>query len=160
MWSMPLRRRLTATASLLLSAALVPTSLFGLNPRKSLTQYTRTVWTQAQGLAQDTIRAITQTADGYLWLGTDEGLARFDGFEFKVFSRPGSDLPANSIAALAASPDGTLWIGTSSGLGQYRDGHFRIYTTKDGLPDDDIRDLYSDHSGTLWIVAGADVCRF
>src|SRR6185295_1850381 len=56
--------------------------MFGLNPGKSLTQYTRNVWTQAQGLPQDTIQAITQTSDGYLWLGTDEGLARFDGYEF------------------------------------------------------------------------------
>ncbi|HEX8871680.1 MAG TPA: two-component regulator propeller domain-containing protein, partial [Candidatus Acidoferrum sp.] len=50
---------------------------FGLDPRKALTQYSRTVWTQEHGLPQDTIRAVTQTTDGYLWLGTDEGLARF-----------------------------------------------------------------------------------
>jgi ligand-binding sensor domain-containing protein len=43
---------------------------------------TRTIWTQAQGLTQDTIRAIAQTRDGYLWVGTSEGLARFDGYEF------------------------------------------------------------------------------
>src|SRR5712691_6592901 len=52
--------------------------LLALDPLKALTQYTRTAWTQADGLPQDTIRAITQTQDGYLWLGTDEGLARFD----------------------------------------------------------------------------------
>ena len=52
-----------------------------LDPHKTLTQYSRKVWTQEHGLPQDTIRAITQTADGYLWLGTDEGLARFDGYE-------------------------------------------------------------------------------
>src|SRR5580658_7301915 len=143
-----------------IAAACLTLPAWGLDPHKTLTQYSRHVWGQQDGLPQDTIKSITQTSDGYLWLGTDEGLARFDGFEFKVFSRPGSDLPTNSIAALAASPDGTLWIGTSTnGLGQYRDGHFRIYTTKDGLPDDDIRDLYSDHAGTLWIVAGTDVCR-
>jgi signal transduction histidine kinase/ligand-binding sensor domain-containing protein len=148
-----------ARLAIWIAAACLVSTAWALDPHKTLTQYSRHTWGQQDGLPQDTIKSITQTADGYLWLGTDEGLARFDGFEFKVFSRPGSDLPANSIAALAASPDGTLWIGTSSGLGQYRDGHFRIYTTKDGLPDDDIRDLYSDHSGTLWIVAGTDVCR-
>src|ERR1700686_4688410 len=99
MWSMPLGRRFVATASLLLSAALVPTSLFALNPRKSLTQYTRTVWTQAQGLPQDTIRAITQTPDGYLWLGTDEGLARFDGYDFVTFTKDNGSLPSNSITS-------------------------------------------------------------
>ena len=53
-----------------------------LNPSKALTQYSISHWTQEQGLPQNTISAIAQTADGYLWLGTDEGLARFDGYEF------------------------------------------------------------------------------
>src|ERR1041385_4266509 len=66
--------------------ALLAPSALALNPAKSLTQYTRTVWTQEHGLPQDTIRAIAQTTDGYLWLGTDEGLARFDGYEFVVFN--------------------------------------------------------------------------
>ena len=91
-------------------------NLAALNPAKSLTQYTRTVWTQEHGLPQDTIRAIAQTTDGNLWLGTDEGLARFDGYEFAVFNKDNGDLPSNSIAALAAAPDGGLWIGTSNGL--------------------------------------------
>ena len=132
---------------------------WALDPHKTLTQYSRHVWGQHDGLPQDNVKSIVQTPDGYLWLGTDEGLARFDGFDFTVFSRPTSDLPANLITALAASPDGSLWIGTANGLGLYRDQHFRTYTVKDGLPDNDIRDLYSDHAGTLWIVAGVDVCR-
>ena len=56
-----------------------------LNPNKSLTQYSVTVWTQQQGLPQDVIRAVTQTSDGFIWLGTDEGLARFDGYQFAPF---------------------------------------------------------------------------
>ncbi len=126
-----------------------------LDPRKSLTQYSRTVWTQERGLPQDTIRAITQTKDGYLWLGTDEGLARFDGYEFIVYSKSNGDLPDNSITALTAANDGSLWIGTTNGLTQYRDGRFRTYTMKHGLPDSAITALYSDHDdGDLWIIAG------
>src|SRR6476646_4124974 len=121
----------------LVPALLVP-SAFALNPAKSLTQYTRTVWTQEHGLPQDTIRAIAQTNDGYLWLGTDEGLARFDGYEFVVFNKDNRDLPSNSITALAAAPDGSLWIGTMGGLASYRGRHFRTYTTRDGLPDEGI----------------------
>src|SRR6266498_3530778 len=85
------------------------THSYALDARKALTQYSRTVWTQQQGLPQDTIRAITQTADGYLWLGTDEGLARFDGYEFVVFNKDKGGLPGNSVTALAAAADGTLW---------------------------------------------------
>src|SRR5712664_521746 len=87
-----------------------------LDPHKSLTQYSRTTWTQQQGLPQDTIRAIAQTTDGYLWVGTDEGLARFDGYEFEIFGKDHGGLPSNSITALAAANDGSLWIGTTSGL--------------------------------------------
>ena len=141
------------------SACLIQPS-WALDPHKTLTQYSRHVWGQQDGLPQDTVKSITQTPDGYLWLGTDEGLARFDGFEFTIFSRPTSDLPANSINALASSPDGSLWIGTANGLGLYRNRRFRTFTVKDGLPDDDIRDLYSDHAGTLWMISGVDVCRF
>src|SRR2546423_2211141 len=98
-----------------------------LNPGKSLTQYTRTIWTQEQGLPQDTIRSIAQTADGYLWLGTDEGLARFDGYEFVIFNKDNGDLPSNSITALSAGADGSLWIGTANGLTRYQDKRFTTY---------------------------------
>lgn len=133
---------------------------FGLDPRKALTQYSRTLWTQEHGLPQDTIRAITQTTDGYLWLGTDEGLARFDGYEFTVFDKDHYNLPTNSITALAAGPDGSLWIGTSNGLTRYRNKQFQTYSTRDGLPDDAIADLCVDHRGALWVVAGVDLARF
>ena len=74
--------------------------LFALNPQRTLTQYTHTIWTEEHGLPQDTIHAITQTKDGYLWVGTDEGLAQFDGYEFTVFSKGNGSLPSDSINAL------------------------------------------------------------
>jgi signal transduction histidine kinase/ligand-binding sensor domain-containing protein len=151
----------TARRSLFLAFVfLLVRHALALDPRKALTQYAEKVWTQEHGLPQDTIRAITQTTDGYLWLGTDEGLARFDGYDFVVFDKDHNNLPANSIAALAAGADGALWIGTTNGLTRYRDKKFYTYTTKDGLPDDSIADLTVDHTGTLWAVVGVDLVRF
>jgi len=152
--------RLRPILLLLAAASLVPQTAHGLDPRRSLSQYSRGVWTQEQGLPQDTIRAIAQTADGYLWLGTDEGLVRFDGYEFVLFGKEEHSLPSNSITALAAASDGSLWIGTSDGLTLYRDRQFRTFTTKQGLPDNDITSLYQDHEGTLWIVAGVNLSRY
>jgi signal transduction histidine kinase/ligand-binding sensor domain-containing protein len=136
------------------------TAAGAIEPYRSLTQYSRKVWTQAEGLPQDTITAIAQTTDGYLWLGTEEGLARFDGHEFTVFDKHAGDLPANSITALAAAPDGGVWIGTAAGLTQYRDQRFRTFTTRDGLPADAVTMLYADREGVLWIAAGGWLSRF
>jgi ligand-binding sensor domain-containing protein len=113
-----------------------------LNPSKALTQYSISHWTQEQGLPQNTISAIAQTADGYLWLGTDEGLARFDGYEFVVFNRDAGKLPSNSILALVAGPDGALWIGTPNGLTEYHNRTFRTYTQKEGLPGNSVSSLF------------------
>ena len=118
------------------------------------------MWTQDRGLPQDTIRAITQTKDGYLWLGTDEGLARFDGYEFVVYNKANGDLPDNSITSLAAASDGALWIGTQNGLVEYRNRRFRVYTAREGLPDSAITNLYADPSGAVWVISGVYLCRF
>src|SRR5581483_5755975 len=137
-----------------------PVSTYALNPSKALTQYSVTVWSQQNGLPQDTVRAITQTPDGFLWLGTDEGLARFDGYEFVAFGKSQGGLPANSVNALAAGPDGSLWIGTPSGLTRYAHGQFRTFTQRDGLPGNAVSALLVDHAGILWVVAGGSLSRF
>jgi ligand-binding sensor domain-containing protein/signal transduction histidine kinase len=148
------------TAAIFALAAWLAPGALALDPRMSLTQYSRTIWTQESGLPQDTIRTITQTTDGYLWLGTDEGLARFDGYEFVVYNKANGDLPDNSITALAPANDGSLWIGTSNGLTQYRQGRFRTFTVKQGLPDAAITALHADREGALWVVAGVYLSRF
>ena len=86
-------------------------------------------------------------------MGTEEGLARFDGYEFTIFNKDHGDLPSNSVTALAAGADGTLWIGTTSGVVRYSADTFHTYTASDGLPVDMINDVYVDHAGTAWIVA-------
>lgn len=138
----------------------IATNSYALNPAKALTQYSVTVWSQQQGLPQDTIRAITQTTDGFLWIGTDEGLARFDGYEFVAFGKGPGGLPSNSVNVLAAGPDGSLWIGTSGGLTRYTHGRFQTFTQKDGLPGNPITDLFVDRAGALWVVAAGNLSRF
>lgn len=131
-----------------------------LSPSRALSQYTRTVWTQEHGLPQDTVRAIAQTKDGYLWLGTDEGLAQFDGYDFVVFNKENGALPSNSVAALWAARDGSLWIGTLGGLTRYRNGKFTTFTKKDGLSETSINAITEDQSGAIWVIAGVYVNRF
>jgi ligand-binding sensor domain-containing protein len=135
------------------SALTVSSELFALDPQKNFTQYTRTVWTQAQGLPQDTIRAIVQTNDGYLWLGTREGLARFDGYDFASFTKDDGALPSNGVTTLATGRNNALWIGTLEGVSLYQNGRFRIFTERDGLPPDPVNSMAEDSSGALWVVS-------
>src|SRR5207247_5735394 len=90
-------------------------------------QYSHRIWRMQDGLPQNRIQAISQTPDGYLWIGTPEGLVRFDGARFFLFDR--SNTPAfrdDSILALIPSRNGGLWIGTEGGgLLHYRNGEFQ-----------------------------------
>ena len=119
---------MSARAALLVAGCLVgsitPVTA-GLNPDKHISQYMRTVWEASAGLPQNSVQAMLQTRDGYVWLGTEEGLVRFDGERFEVFNQintPG--LPCKDVKSLFESPDGTLWIGLVGGLARLKDGHF------------------------------------
>jgi len=94
---------------------LFATAAFALDPQKSITQFVHTAWTEKDGAPSDIV-AITQTKDGYLWLGTPTGLFSFDGIRFAHFEpRAGEDLPAKAIRNLLATRDGSLWIVFTSG---------------------------------------------
>src|SRR5207249_2809458 len=125
----------------------------GLDPKKAISQYIHESWGLESGLPQATITAIAQTADGYLWLATEEGLVRFDGVRFTVFDKKNTPaLRTNNIAALLADRLGNLWIGTTGGgLNRLKDGEFSTYTSKDGLSNDVILSLFEDSKGNLWI---------
>lgn len=94
---------------------LFATAAFALAPQKSITQFVHTAWTE-KDVAPADIEAITQTKDGYLWLGTPNGLFSFDGIRFAHFEpRAGEDLPAKAIRNLLVTRDESLWIVFSSG---------------------------------------------
>src|SRR5215472_3055780 len=106
----------------MLAGALCPCA-FGLNPALDINQYAHKAWTVREGFFKGSIYSIAQTPDGYLWLGGDEGLLRFDGVRHLKWAPPaGEQLPSANILALLASRDGTLWIGTSKGLVSWKDG--------------------------------------
>ncbi|MBI1764108.1 MAG: PAS domain S-box protein [Acidobacteria bacterium] len=97
--------------------------------------------------------ALRQTRDGYLWVGTKGGVARFDGVRFTTFDdRNLRQLRENEVWALAEGPDGSLWMGTfGGGLSRYQQGQFTVYTTKEGLPNDFVTTICPDQTGGLWI---------
>ena len=99
------------------------------------TQYRITHWTTANGLPQNSIKALVQTRDGYLWVGTLKGLARFDGVRFKVFDHSSTpEMTHDSINDLAVDEkDGGLWIGTGAGLLYCRDHRFERHGQQEGI---------------------------
>ncbi len=133
----------------LLSASFV----FSLDPHKHVTQYMHRSWSLRQGLPQSVVHAIARTSDGYLWLGTQEGLARFDGVRFEIFDRQNvPQLKNNWIRVLCQDRAGRLWIGTyGGGLTCLNEGRFTTYTTADGLSGNTIRAIHEDRGGNLWI---------
>lgn len=146
-------RRAARARSLVFWSCLASETLLGLDPRKALTQYSHQEWTTDTGLPQNSVQAITQTRDGYIWLGTQEGLARFDGARFTVFDDKNAPaLKNHHVLVLFAGRDGSLWVGTrGGGLVRFREGTFTAFTRKEGLPNNVVRSLHEDHQGRLWI---------
>ena len=116
-------------------------------------------WTTANGLPSNTISALRQTRDGYLWLATDNGLARFDGIRFTVFSKnQTAGIAGSRFLTLWESSTGDLWAGTlDGGVSRYRDGRFTAYTTKDGLTSDVVRRIDEDAAGAIWLYHSSSV---
>jgi PAS domain S-box-containing protein len=121
--------------------------------RQDARQYSVRVWQTENGLPQNSVRALRQTRDGYLWAATQEGVARFNGTQFAVFDKRNTDAIQESvIISLAEGADGSLWIGTEGrGLVQMKDGKARHYTMKEGLPGNSINVLHVARDDSLWI---------
>ncbi|HUA26815.1 MAG TPA: two-component regulator propeller domain-containing protein [Steroidobacteraceae bacterium] len=120
-----------------------------------LIPYTHMAWATSVGL-QGKVRSIAQTADGYLWLGTEFGLVRFDGVSF-VPTRPGVGPPVGGVytRSVLAARDGTLWIGTINGLTSWRDGRSTEYPELAGKL---VMSLLEDHTGTVWAGGPGGLC--
>ena len=126
----------------------------GLDPGKALTQHMHTVWNDDDGLPHSTVNAVAQTPDGYLWVGTDGGVVRFNGAAFDVYDRSNTEAFADghTVRTLLVDENGQLWIGTTgAGLVQYADGRFTEVGTPAALDRAQVSALHEDPDGTLWI---------
>lgn len=114
---------------------------------RRITQYVLRGWSARDGLAAP-VRALAQTGDGYLWIGTDAGLYRFDGIRFVAVSDLGGQrLPVTAVSALLVGRDGALWLAFSTGAVRcWRDGRLETWD----LPRPNPNALAEDASGALW----------
>ncbi len=136
---------LVAFLILLLSCTKI---VLALNPNKPITQYNQIIWQSKDGLPHNHIQAILQTLDGYIWIATEEGIARFDGIQFTIFDSTNTDtIKVNSSAAFCQTRDGNLLIGTRGGLIQFRDGKFSSYKNLN----ESINCIYESFDGALWV---------
>ena len=137
------------------------TPLSGVDLRGVLTGYTITSWQVSDGAPEGAVYALAQDRDGYLWLGTDTGLHRFDGTRFRSWSALSPHaMPTELVQALHASRDGSLWVGFggSGGISLVRDVDVRTFSQADGLQRSAVNAILEDHAGTLW--AGTDAGLF
>jgi ligand-binding sensor domain-containing protein/signal transduction histidine kinase len=127
-----------------------------------LGDYTVTTWNDKEGLPAGRIRAIEQDADGYLWLGTDVGLVRFDGVRFTSWNtRLANGLPITRVNALLSSRDGSLWVSINEReLIRIEHGVPTTFAEREGFDRGFVFALSEDHEGTVWAGTLRGLYRF
>src|SRR5215813_572390 len=129
--------------------ALFSPKVAGLDPSRKISQYGHNMWRIQDGYLPAPPEAIAQTRDGYLWIGTDAGLVRFDGVRFVPWASTRREkLPSDQIFYLLAASDGSLWIGTGKGLARWKDGTLTTYKNLSNR----IWGVVEGHDGDIWIV--------
>jgi signal transduction histidine kinase/ligand-binding sensor domain-containing protein/CheY-like chemotaxis protein len=123
------------------------------DPYNAIQGYGHQAWQAPEGLPQDSVQTILQTRDGFLWVGTERGLARFDGLHFDVLKTTNDGgIKINYVEVLYESRDATLWIGTrDSGLIAMKNGKFTVYPTANVFGGEDVTSIQQDRDGSMWI---------
>jgi signal transduction histidine kinase/ligand-binding sensor domain-containing protein len=138
--------------SLLLSFLLVVfalSSVWAVEPNQRISQYAHATWRTQDGLFGGAPIVITQTTDGYLWIGTNIGLVRFDGVRFTTWNPPaGKRLLDSRIYSLLGSRDGSLWIGTGYSISRWKGGELTNYPDLSGR----VESIVEDDQGSVWMV--------
>ncbi len=127
---------------------------------RTIAQFAHTAWGPKDG-APSVIEALAQSVDGYLWMGSHDGLYRFDGVVFERYQpQSGGSFPTEAIYSLLALPNGDLWIGFSSGaISLLRNGSATNYANHEGVPNGGIWSLAQDREGTIWAAASGGLAR-
>jgi len=135
---------------------------YALDPNKAFEHYVSNNWSIQEGLPQISALAITQDSIGYIWVGTQNGLARFDGVRFTTYTPDNEPaLPGIYIRSLLVGRDGRMWVGTYKGLALFEDGHFHSIPAADVKrhPTLDINALAETADGSIVAATDAGVFR-
>ena len=158
-----LKKILPFFLALTIFGILPPRSAVAITPASPFQPRTR-FFNLVDGLPQIHINCLQKTSDGYLWIGTKNGLARFDGNRFNLFNGENthelSGQWGDFINTLAETPDGMLWIGTTQGLVSYQHHTFRRFRMSEGLPNNLVRRIVTARDGGLWLLTGDSATRF
>jgi len=121
---------------------------------------TAKTYTQADGLAQNSVYAVHQSRDGTVWAGTlGSGVSAFRNGRFSTYTTA-NGMSSNTVTSITDSLDGTVWVATPNGLSAFSNGRWRVFTVKDGLPSADLNCVLADSTGTLWIGSTAGIAFF
>ena len=154
-------RSICCCAWLIIFAMASGTPARALETGPTITQFIHTSWGAKEG-APVNIKAMAQTTDGYLWIGVNDGLFRFDGTVFEHYEpQAGPALPGGMVTALLGLPNGDLCIGYYSGaITLLRNGRAQNYSKREGVPDGHLWGFAQDRQGTIWAGTNAGLARF
>lgn len=150
--------RYAALAAMLLCAAAAwARNAWALDPHQNLRRYGYQSWQTDSGLPQNTVHAVVQTSDGFMWFATEAGLVRFDSVDFKVYT-PKSEpqLASEVVYGLIEDRSGALWIGTANGVSRLSHGSFHAFPETAGTS---VWSLYQDHGGGIWALNSSGLSR-
>jgi signal transduction histidine kinase/ligand-binding sensor domain-containing protein len=136
-------------------------SSWAVDSGRHISQYGHTAWRVQDGVFAGAPSAMTQTADGYMWIGTENGVVRFDGVRFTPWKPDGNELPSSAILNIFGARDGSLWIATAAGLSRWHNGALTNFIHDPAT----FAPLVESSDGTIWVIreergtALATVCR-
>ena len=153
-------RYVVRTLEVCLFLALACSCAAAFDSDRTIAQFAHTAWGPKDG-APSVVNALAQTADGYLWLGSPNGLYRFDGVVFESYQpQSGGPFPARNVSSLLALPNGDLWIGFRPGvISLLRNGNATNYTVREGVPNGAIWGFARNREGTIWAATSSGLER-